>query len=152
MFCLFFPQLHVWDFRIYEITGQVKGHNGEVKWEARICKTKEMTGQCQMKGRKSSDRLSVDESEWYVCWTSEHSEVSQYSCTQSQRFLTSEFTINDHVPLVIVQVYATYSQRKAPSHKLKKCFCSLIIIHQGCPFPTIALWDTHRAPNLGNSE
>lgn len=75
MFCLFVPQLHVWDFRIYETTGQVKGHNGEVKWEARICKTKEMTGQCQMKGRKSSDRLSVDKSEWCVCWTSQHSEV-----------------------------------------------------------------------------
>lgn len=64
MFCLFVPQLHVWDFRIYEITGQVKGHSWEVKWEAKIYKTKEMTGQCQMKGQKSSDRLSVDESKW----------------------------------------------------------------------------------------
>lgn len=106
MFCLFVPQLYVWDFRIYEITGQVKGHSWEVKWEAKICKTKEMTGQCQMKGQKSSDRLSVDESKWSVCWTSGHSEVSQYSCRQSQSFLTLEFTINNHVPLVIIQGYA----------------------------------------------
>lgn len=106
MFCLFVPQLCVWDFRIYEITGQVKGHSWEVKWEAKICKTKEMTGQCQMKGQKSSDRLSIDESKWYVCWMFEQSEVSQYSCVQSQRFLTLEFTINNHVPLVIIQVYA----------------------------------------------
>lgn len=80
-------------FQIYEITGQVKGHSWEVKWEAKICKTKEMTGQCQMKGQKSSDRLSVDESEWSVCWTSGHSEVSQYSCRQSQSFLALEITI-----------------------------------------------------------
>lgn len=145
MFCLFVPQLYVWDFRIYETTGQVKGHNGEVKWEARICKTKEMTGQCQMKGRKSSDRLRVDKSKWCVCWMSEHSEVSQYSCTQSQRFLTLEFTINDHVPLVIIQVYAIYSQRKTPVHKVKRCFHSFIIIHQGYPFPMIALWGTEHS-------
>lgn len=106
MFCLFVPQLYVWDFRIYEITGQVKGHSWEVKWEAKICKTKEMTGQCQMKGQKSSDRLRLDESKRFVCWASEHSEVSQYSCIRSQRRLTLRFTINNHVPLVIRQVYA----------------------------------------------
>lgn len=101
-------QLYVWDFRIYEITGQVKGHSWELKWEAKIFKTKEMTGQCQMKGQKSSDRLSVDESKWYVYWTSELSEMSQYSYIQSQRFLTLEFTINNHMPLVIIQVHAIY--------------------------------------------
>lgn len=148
MFCLFVPQLHVWDFRIYEITGQVKGHSWEVKWEAKICKTKEMTGQCRMKGQKSSDRLCADESKWYVCWTSEHSEGSWYSCTQSQRFLTLEFTINNHVPLVIIQEYVIYSWRKAPLYRVKENFHSLVIITQGCPFSVIALQDPHRAPKF----
>lgn len=61
--CLFVPRLHVWASRIYEIRGQVKGHSSQVKWEAKICETKEMTGQCQVKGQKSSERFSVDESE-----------------------------------------------------------------------------------------
>lgn len=61
--CLFVPRLRVWASRIYEIRGQVKGHSSQVKWEAKICETKEMTGQCQVKGQKSSERFSVDESE-----------------------------------------------------------------------------------------
>lgn len=61
--CLFVPRLRVWASRIYEIRGQVKGRSSQVKWEAKICETKEMTGQCQVKGQKSSERFSVDESE-----------------------------------------------------------------------------------------
>lgn len=61
--CLFVPRLRVWASRIYEIRGQVKGHSSQVKWEAKICETKEMTGQCQVKGQKSSERFRVDESE-----------------------------------------------------------------------------------------
>lgn len=60
MCCLFVPQLHVWDFRIYEFAGQVKGHSWEVKEEAKICAAKEMTGQCQMEGQTPSDSLCVD--------------------------------------------------------------------------------------------
>lgn len=63
LLCLFVPRLRVWASRIYEIRGQVKGHSSQVKWEAKICETKEMTGQCQVKGQKSSERFSVDESE-----------------------------------------------------------------------------------------
>lgn len=65
--CLFVPRLRVWASRIYEIRGQVKGHSSQVKWEAKICETKEMTGQCQVKGQKSSERFSVDESEQPAC-------------------------------------------------------------------------------------
>lgn len=67
LLCLFVPRLRVWASRIYEIRGQVKGHSSQVKWEAKICETKEMTGQCQVKGQKSSERFSVDESEQPVC-------------------------------------------------------------------------------------
>lgn len=66
--CLFVPRLRVWASRIYEIRGQVKGHSSQVKWEAKICETKEMTGQCQVKGQKSSERFSVDESEQPERW------------------------------------------------------------------------------------
>lgn len=41
----------------------MKGHGGEYKQEAKICKAREMTGQCQMKGQRSSERLHPDESE-----------------------------------------------------------------------------------------
>lgn len=39
----------------------MKGHSGEYKQEAKICKTEEMTGQCQMKGQRSSERLCKDD-------------------------------------------------------------------------------------------
>lgn len=55
-----------------------------------------------MKGQKSSDRLSVDESKWSVAKRLSIVKCL-YSCRQSQSFLTLEFTISNHVPLVIIQ-------------------------------------------------
>jgi len=78
LLCLFVPRLHVWASRISEIRGQVKGHSSQVKWEAKICETKEMTGQCQVKGQKSSERFSMDESEQPAC-RSDH--TPKQTCT-----------------------------------------------------------------------
>lgn len=82
--CLFVPRLHVWASRIYGIRGQVKGHSSQAKWEAKICETKEMTGQCQVKGQKSSERFSVDESEQPVCWLDHTPKEDPYQHPQHQ--------------------------------------------------------------------